>query len=163
MTQRWHGTREGNTDYFDNEDFQYEAEGLGGTQAAQLSRQVSQTVTPGGVEMRYNCPHCARQIGALITWAEVAMMAHGLQPDDPRFARFRLTDTKYTSRPGNFSPQIPCRTGCAKDGIVWIARKEMETSLRQGQSHGFVQRDPMFPRLKAALDPIRHSVGAPPL
>jgi len=162
---RWNGARENRIDYFDDENelTEWESQGLGGTAAAARITQVRETIVPEGQHLIYHC-NCGSQVSMVIAWPEVAMMAHGLAPDDPRFRQFQLTtDAWRVVDQGRFSPQLPCPRSCGKQNQLIVSKTDAERALNQGLRNGFVQRSPAYPRIQAALNGPRQRMGQPPL
>lgn len=143
-TQGW---EEGMDEYNDIPD-----DGLAGTEAFESAMNVGKKLTPDGLKIEF-VDNDNRQFAYTVTWSELAALAAGQNPSDPRIGidGWRMVADDDGSR-------FPCWVH-RNDYFEGRAHPKIEVHeangyLQQGAARGFLARDPHFPRVRAAIKAI---------
>lgn len=163
--RQWSKARETNVDYFDDEQ-SWEREGLGGTEAAQLTTRVQETLTPDGLLLAFNCPSCARESQIVVEWPEIGFIAHNLIPNMAvnmgRGPMQLSSDPWKQTGPTSFAPVIACKS-CQSTDTPSISKTEAERYFIKARENGLCQSDQRYPALIAILSALRVKNGGQPL
>ncbi len=152
--RRFDGEREAKVDYFDADGtFQSERESLGGTEAATLTEEVHDRITPDGLQMNFNC-NCGTPVGLVVTWSEVGAIAHGINPSEPGLG---VTETRwlFDNDENGFYPEVPCSKCTYEKRKLILTKDEMGKRFDAARRLGFDRLDPSMPRLGAFVQNLR--------
>jgi hypothetical protein len=156
-TSRFNQPRERGVDYFD-ESFRSEQEGLGGAEAAEIVNGVQETLVPDGFRLYYHC-NCGEPVSVVISWSELAAIAHRVSPNDPRIGPLSRDPWAHVPQQGGYAPVLPCRSGCNAQRArrVVVQPHEAGKRLQQGAANGFIspQSDPMWAQAMAVFPDLR--------
>lgn len=141
------------------DDYQEEG-GLAATEGAAAARTAQKRNTRDGLELGGVCD-CNSPIGLTVSWAELAAIAGGTIPSDPRFGPLGDSNWRWSQTlPGGCEPTNACKLRNCEASIAIDASDAM-SALRAAAAANLLDQDRKFQQVRQIVKAIQNGQRLP--